>query len=101
MRQAKIFLGEQEFECEVDVCGDAGTYCGTLTSSIENKRSLNFWRAYEEAVIGMTLREVDALEQQMPDESCRVVIGEKEYHGANVDLQVFPSTNTFSFTISE
>jgi len=88
MRQAKIFLGEQEFECEVEVCGVVGTYCGTLSSSIENKRSLNFWQAYEEAVIGMTLREVEALEQRMPEESCRVVIGDKEYHGANVDLQV-------------
>ena len=99
MIRAKILLGDQEFECEVEVRSGAVTYYGTLPSPIDDKQALDFWRAYEEAVTGTMLREVEALEQQLASESCRVVIGDKEYQGASIDLQVFPSTNAFSFTI--
>ncbi len=101
MPMAKIILGDQEFDCEAELRGETATYCGTLPSPIRDSQALSFWEAYENAVEGMMLKAVEILEQQMANQSFRVVVDDREYLGADVDLQVFPTAGDVSFTLPE
>ncbi len=101
MAVAKIVLGDQKLDCKVRFEEQSGIYFGTLLGSIEDKEALKFWMDYEDAVNGIMLQEVDFLEQEMSGHSFRVVLGNDEFGGADVDLQIYPSTLAVSFTIPQ
>lgn len=99
MATVKIVLGSQTFECEVVTRDHERTYRGKLPGAIDDKEALRFWAEYEEVVTGCMFRHVDSLEREMKSHPFRVLFGKNEYLGADVDLQIYPSTLAVSFTI--
>lgn len=97
IRRATITFDDQPVDGLLDD-GPGPTYKGTLLGQIPVP-ALRFWSDYEEAVNSMMLIRVDDLERRMPEYRFHVHVGGRRYRGEDVDLQVFPSSLRFSFSV--
>lgn len=71
-------------------------YEGHISSLTGNADMLRLFEAYESAVLGQMLREVQELERQV-DALGAIFVTESGYRFLVTDLQIYPSTMVLSF----
>lgn len=96
VNRATIILGEQTLDCLLDE-GLGPNFGGTLSAPIQDGPSLEFWTEFEQTVNAVMLTRLDQLQREMFEYDFIVRLNGIELAGAEIDLQIYPSSLDVSF----